>query len=84
MRSTTTQTLKLLLLDGKSLTVAELDKRLKTNNSAEVVRRLRQSGFPVITTWKTNEKTGARYGEYSHKKTKAVSKIKSQAYRLAS
>lgn len=65
MKQSTTQRVKTLLLEGKKFTVQKLDKLLSTNNSAEVIRRVRKL-IPVKTEWKRNRKTGKRYGEYRH------------------
>ena len=70
-----TQRLKLLLLSGEKLTVAELDDILKTNNSPEVVRRLRNQEFTVELEWRTNPKTKTRYGVYYHPMKKKESRV---------
>jgi hypothetical protein len=53
-----TQLAKLMLLNRKELTVAYMDRRFKTNNSAEIINRLRKSGMPIETRWEKNEDTG--------------------------
>lgn len=80
MTSNTTQLVKIALLSGRKLTVREMDKEFSTNNSAEIIRRLRAEGMVIDTTWKLNEKTGKRYGEYSTPKAKKVNRITSQTY----
>ena len=77
------QTLKLLLLDGRRLTVSELDDILKTNNSPQVVNRLRKSGVPVQMEWKTNPNTKTRYGVYFLPKEKKENRILNQTYSRA-
>lgn len=55
---------KKLLLSGKKLKVRQLDRMLDTNNSCEVIRRLRKE-IPIVTQWVTS-KNGVRHGVYSH------------------
>jgi hypothetical protein len=76
----TTQTVKLKLLNRQELTVALLDKNCSTNNSAEIIRRLRKSGMPIETRWEKNEDTGKRYGVYFYVPPKKVNRIGSGKY----
>lgn len=55
---------KKLLLQGKKLTVRQLDRICETNNSPEKIRQLRKE-MPIRMDWKTS-KNGNRYGVYSH------------------
>jgi predicted transcriptional regulator len=76
----TTQRAKLMLLARKELTVAEMDKMFSTNNSAEIINRLRKQGMSIDTRWETNEKTGKRYGVYFYVPPKKVNRITSRQY----
>jgi predicted transcriptional regulator len=76
----TTQRAKLMLLARKELTVAEMDKMFSTNNSAEIINRLRKQGMSIDTRWEANEKTGKRYGVYFYVPPKKVNRITSRQY----
>jgi chromosome condensin MukBEF MukE localization factor len=76
----TTQRAKLMLLARKELTVAEMDRMFSTNNSAEIINRLRKSGMNIDMGWETNEKTGKRFGVYFYVPTKKVNRITSRQY----
>jgi hypothetical protein len=75
-----TQLAKLMLLDRKELTVAQMDRKFKTNNSAEIINRLRKSGMPIETRWEKNEKTGKRYGVYFYVPPKKENRILTRQY----
>ncbi len=71
----TTQRLKLMLLSGKKLTVAELEDIFETNNAPQIVNRLRKTGFTVDMEMKKNKKKNKVYGEYSHTEKAKVNRI---------
>lgn len=76
----TTQRAKLILLSRQELTAAQMDKMFKTNNSSEIINRLRKQGMKIETRWETNEKTGKRYGVYFYVPPKKVNRITSGQY----
>lgn len=79
----TTQRAKIMLLARKELTVAQMDKMFNTNNSAEIINRLRKSGMNIDLRWETNKKTGVRYGVYFYVPPKKVNRITSGQYARA-
>lgn len=79
MKTNSTQRVKLLLLSGKKLTVQQLDKKLKTNNSAEIIRRVRRD-IDVGMKWRKNRKTKKRYGVYFYIPKPKVDRIKTREY----
>jgi len=78
--SDSTQRAKLILLARQELTVAQMDKMFRTNNSAEIINRLRKQGMKIETRWETNKATGKRYGVYFYVPPKKVNRITSGQY----
>lgn len=79
MNNSTTRA-KLMLMSRKELTVAQMDKMFNTNNSAEIVNRLRKSGMDIDMRWERNKKTKKRYGVYFYVPPKKVNRITSGQY----
>jgi hypothetical protein len=75
-----TQRAKLMLLARQELTVAQMDKMFHTNNSAEIINRIRKQGLKIDLRWETNKKTGQRYGVYFYVPPKKVNRITSGQY----
>lgn len=75
------QRLKLMLLDGKFLTVRYMDRVFKVNNSPDLILRLRKE-MKVSMKWAVNEE-GVRYGIYFYERPKKVNRITAGTYSRA-